>query len=105
MNLPFSFPVSLEAFMAYQTELAGPVPCDGMEELIAAWLPAINDAYQSGLKSDYGDLEESIRFLEDRMKKNEAERVTADFLRKTCYWIAEAWDHGCKDAKKEAVHK
>lgn len=105
MNLSFSFPVTLEAFIAYQTELTGCAIPANMKVAIEVWLPAINDAYRSGLKSDYGDLEESIRFLEDLIKKNEAEQFAADFLRKTCYWMAEAWDHGCKDAKKGAVHK
>lgn len=102
MNLPFAFSASLEAFLAYQVELTGAVPDVGMQELFAMWLPTINNAYQSGLNSYCGYIKDSIEFLENCIKENEADQFTADFLQKTLCWVRLAWEHGCKDAKKEA---
>lgn len=101
MNLPFSFPVTLEAFIAYQTELAGCTPTAKVKALIEAWLPVINDAYEDGLKGDSDSLKRDLVLLEGFIKKHEGLDGVIHFIEATRYWLAEAWDHGHKAQKKE----
>lgn len=44
MNLPFTFPAPVDAFIAYQEQIAGRALSRDEREITAAWLEIINEA-------------------------------------------------------------
>lgn len=104
MNLPFKFPVSLEEFMAYQANLVGHELPRSTKNLVGKWLPAINDAYEAGLKNDLADIKLSMDFVDGLIESNLGKQAYVGFMKVIRCWIAIAWDHGQRDAGKETVN-
>lgn len=93
------FPVTLEAFAAYQEERLGLELGGNVRKAMDAWLPVINAAYADGCYEDSAALQKDLAMMDD-MISGSVGPVLQRLLRSCRWWIAYAWGCGRRDAEK-----
>ena len=94
------FPVTPEAFIAYQEQLVGRELSEKEQGFTAAWVEAFNFSYEDGLKQDRAILEIDLDKLDELMARHEDNAGVHKFAEAFRAWMIEAWKQG---AEKEAA--
>ena len=95
-----SFPLTAEAYIAYQEAGAGWEFGKNMREAIEVWLPIFNDSYEEGKCGDRQALFDSIKSLDEFISRSKDEPILHDFLSVCKTWVCYAWTRGNDDARK-----
>lgn len=96
MNNPITFPVTLEAFTAYQEQLAGQ-ELDGTEkELIEALVSLLNYSHMAGQHQDRDEFSSILQGLDRRQTSNETAEL--EFLQACRRLVVYAWEQGRRAA-------
>lgn len=94
------FPLTAEAYIAYQEAGAGWEFGKNMREAIEVWLPVFNDSYEKGKCGDRQALLDSIKSLDECISRSKDEPILHDFLSVCKMWVCYAWTRGNDDARK-----
>lgn len=94
-----TFPVTPEAFIAYQEQLLGRKMTEKMREATAAWVEGFNLSYEDGLEQDTDALEDSLAKMDELTARRDNSPVVRDILRVCRRWIITAWKQGFHDAE------
>lgn len=81
------FPVTPEAFIAYQEQLVG-------REL--SEVEAFNFSYEDGLKQDRAILEKDLDKLDEIMARHGDDAIVHKFAEACRAWMIEAWEQGAE---------
>lgn len=96
-----SFPVTLEAFVAYQEALMGRELDVAERDVIQVWLPVLNDCYDQRAKGTAGAMGERLDQMEVFLAQAEGDAVVVHILKCMRRWMCYAYQQGQKDAEKE----
>ena len=91
MEEPITFPVSLEAFTAYQAAGIGRDLTDSETEIIALSVPLINKAYRDGLNGGTW-LKDILAVIDCSI--GESDGATAQYFKSLRCWLVCAWNQG-----------
>lgn len=94
-----TFPVTPEAFIAYQEQLLGRKMTEKMREATAAWVEGFNLSYKDGLEQDAGALLDVLAGIDELTARRANSPVVRDILRVCRRWIITAWKQGFHDAE------
>lgn len=102
-TIELTFPVTAEAFIAYQEAVAGRAVAESEREALGEWVPVINNCFEAGA-ADNSDLMHA--FL-DQMGENIAQSVNnsaiTKLLKSMRWWMCYAYQQGRRDAEEAAV--
>ena len=91
MNIPISFPVSPDDFIAYQEKLRRePIPHQ-MREALNAWGPVLNASYQDGLENDLEALKQGVDRMNYIIERHSASPTLGKFYKTAKTWIIYSW--------------
>lgn len=96
-----TFPVTLEAFVAYQETGIGRSLGSDERAALAAWLPLINISYEDGLHGNTASMGETLDWVAAKIHQNQDDEDDREFLKCMRYWVAYAYSYGCHVAGKE----
>lgn len=92
------FPVSPDAFVAYQESGVGRELSRNERELVFCWVPLFNSSFEDGQKNDASALGDSLDLL-DGFIQNAAGRPALERFLKSCRrWVMYAWRQGREEA-------
>ena len=94
MNIPFTFPVSAEAFFAYQEALMNRPITEDEREILGAWIPLCNDSFSAGAHNDNDWLKQKLETMNQLLNEYAANAFFTDFLKATRCWLVFAWKYG-----------
>ena len=90
------FPVTPEAFIAYQEQLVGRELSEKEQGFTAAWVEAFNFSYEDGLKQDRAILEKDLDKLDEIMARHGDDAIVHKFAEACRAWMIEAWVQGAE---------
>lgn len=94
------FPLTAEAYIAYQEAGAGWEFGKNMREAIEVWLPVFNDSYEEGKCGDRQARLDSIKSLDEFISRSKDDPILHDILSVCKTWVCYAWMRGNDDARK-----
>ena len=98
-----TFPVTPEAFTAYQEQLAGRKLTGQEREATAAWVEGFNLSYEDGLEQDTDALEDSLAKMDELITRRDNSPAVRDILQVCRRWIITAWKQGFHDAEERSL--
>lgn len=98
-----AFPVTLEAFVAFQEAGMGRELEPMEREAIAAWVKLFNLAYKDGVQENNAALAKYIVNVDKLIAKHGDDTDLARILKSCRWWIEYAWKLGFKEAGKVAA--
>ena len=93
-----TFPITAEAFSAYQAALIKRELTNNERKIAAALVPAFNMSYEEGEAGDKDGLLESVQKMDELISDKEDDSIVSRFLKGARFWIIYAWDQGRRDA-------
>ena len=90
------FPVTPEAFIAYQEQLLGRKLAENEREVIAAWVKVFNLFYEGGLKQDHAVLNRCPDKPDEFMSRHRDDLLIRQFAEACRFWMIEAWEQGAE---------
>ena len=93
-----SFPVTLEAFMAFQEAGTNRELTDNEREVLVEWVPVYNLSYEDGRAGDKEALTESVDKMDEFISKREGSPALERILQSCRWWIVYAWEQGRREA-------
>ncbi len=98
-----TFPVTPEAFTAYQEQLAERELTEREREVTAAWVEGFNLSYEDGLEQDTDALEDSLAKMDELITRRDNSPAVRDILQVCRRWIITAWKQGFHDAEERSL--
>ena len=99
MNNPITFPITPEAFNAYQEQLIGQKLSDCEQELNTAWAEVFNLFYEDGLRQDCDTLAKALDDLAEFIARHKDNARAHKFAEACRAWMIEAWRQGKEAAQ------
>ena len=90
------FPVTPEAFIAYQEQLVGRELSEKEQGFTAAWVEVFNLSYEGGLNQDCDILVKVLDKLDELMARHEYHEGVHKFAEACRAWMIEAWRQGAE---------
>lgn len=90
------FPVTPEAFIAYQERLADRKLAEHEREVIAALVKVFNLFYEGGLKQDHAVLNRCLDKPDELMARHKDRAGVHKFAEACRIWMMEAWRQGAE---------
>ena len=98
-----TFPVTPEAFTAYQEQLAERELTEREREATTAWVEGFNLSYKDGLEQDRAALEDSLVKMDELIARRDNSPAVRDILQVFRRWIITAWKQGFHDAEERSL--
>ena len=98
-----TFPVTPEAFTAYQEQLAERELTEREREATAAWVEGFNLSYKDGLEQDRAALEDSLVKMDELIARRDNSPAVRDIHQVFRRWIITAWKQGFHDAEERSL--
>ena len=98
-----TFPVTPEAFIAYQEQLLGRKLTEKMREATTAWVEGFNLSYKDGLEQDAGALLDVLAGIDELTARRDNSPVVRDILQVCRRWLITAWKQGFHDAGRSSA--
>ena len=92
-----AFPLTAEAFIAFQEEGTGGKLGANAREALAAWGSVFNLSFEEGGAGNQEGLRESLEWLDSRISANEDDPVLWRFYKSARWWVVYAWERGGRE--------
>ncbi|MBU5230025.1 hypothetical protein [Intestinimonas butyriciproducens] len=98
-----AFPLTAEAFIAFQEEGTGGKLGANAREALAAWVPGCNLSFEEGRAGNQEGLRESLEWLDNRISASEDDPVLWRFYKSARWWTVYAWERGRREREGVSV--
>lgn len=96
-----TFPLTPEAFSAYQGQGVGRELTELEQEVMAIWVPIFNGSYADGKAGDKQALLESVSRMNQVISEHRENEILTFLLKSFQWWIVYAWTQGRGDGEQE----